>query len=247
MKLVLFDIDGTLIAHKDKTTQIGFPRFSYAIKKVYGVSIDFSATSVYNGCVDKQIVRSVVPEAVFSQKEFDIRWPGIRDALLEYAVKQTSDGKQLYEPIEDAVALAMLLHVNQDYQIGLLSGNVEKIARWKLKHAGIPNIFSLELFSDQFDNRTDLAKSVFEKYRTKFQCDIQPNNIVVIGDSIHDIRCGKAIGAKTIAVATGVSTGIGGIHGGNQYVENLKQEHPDILVDSLMDKKVLDFFHVNRT
>lgn len=246
MKLVLFDIDGTLIYHIDQTKQCGFPRFEHAIKQIYGVNVRFSVKSSYNGWVDKQIVRSIISESLFPEKEFNDRWLNMGDALFAYAERQAAGGKKLYGPIQDAVSLAILLSGDKKYRIGLLTGNVKQMAYWKLDHAGIPSIFSFGLFGDTVDNRILLAKSVFDTFRNIFHKDILPSDIIIIGDSIHDVRCGKAIGAKTIAVATGTLTGKAGIHGGSQYKKDLESEHPDLLVESLMDKSVLDYFGIKK-
>ena len=243
MKLVLFDIDGTLICHTDKIKQAGFPRFMYAVKQAYGIDITF--TTGYNGWVDKQIIRSVVPEHLFSKIEFDKQWPKAKDALYSYAKHQESDGTKLYGSVEDAVNLARVLHNDSRYTLGVLTGNIEKMAHWKLHHAGVPNFFPFGVYSDAFDDRISLTKSIFEKVKKEFNINIQGDDITIIGDSIYDVRCGKAIGAKTIAVSTGILTGKGGIHGGkSDYKMSLEQENPDLLVDSLMDTKVLDFFHL---
>ena len=242
MKLVLFDIDGTLIYHISYGKQVGFPRFTYAIKKAYGIDVSF--TNGYHGWTDKQIIRSAVPQDLFPHDSFEARWDRAKDALYEYAQKQSASGKTLYGIIPDAVQLVNLLYDDPRYTVGLLTGNIKKMAYWKLAHTGIPNIFSIGVFGDDADDRIALAQSVFEKVRKELHVDIQGSDITVIGDAIYDVRCGKAIGARTIAVSTGHTTGIGGIHDSGLYIESLKQEHPDILVPSLMDKRVRDYFRI---
>jgi len=247
MKLVLFDIDGTLVSHHKILKNVGFPRFEYAIKHVYGVEVFFGPGMNYNGWVDKQIVRWGVRKYNIKNSDFEKKWPKIADALLAYVKKQEKEvyPQKLYAQIADAVNLATALSHKKDVKLGVLTGNVEKMALWKLKHAEIDHLFSFGVCSDAFEDRMLMAKSVFKKARAFFHVSFQPKDVTVIGDSIHDIRCGKAIGAKTIAVTTGILTSIGGIHGGPQYVSELKQEHPDILVDTLMDEKVLQFFHLD--
>lgn len=242
MKLVLFDIDGTLVYHIDQSKRIGFPRFEYAIKKVYGIDVRFPDGTNYSGLVDKQIVRSIVPESLFPKAEFDKHWPQMSGALFECAQRQALEDKNLYDTVTDTVKLASLLHGDPHYYLGLLTGNVEKIAYWKLENAGVPDIFSFGVFGDCFDDRISLARSVFETVQEKFHRKVGPKDITVIGDAVGDIQCGKAIGANTIIVMTAPILRKAGIHGGSQYKKNLKSEHPDLLVESLMDKSVLDYF-----
>jgi phosphoglycolate phosphatase-like HAD superfamily hydrolase len=242
MKLVLFDIDGTLIYHIDLSRKIGFPRFENAIKKVYGIDVHFSDTGGYNGWTDKQIIRSIIPEALFPQKLFEARFLEMGDALVACADIQASDGKKMYGMISDAVTLATRLQKDSRYTLGILTGNVEKMAWWKLRHVGIPMMFPFGLFGDTSDDRIALSKSVFDAVWKKFHTHIQSEDITIIGDTIHDIRCGKAIGAKTIGVSTGILKHNEGIHGGTNYIDNLKKEQPDFLVDSLMDPSILEYF-----
>ena len=240
MKLVLFDIDGTLISHVGARTQIGFPRFEYAIKKVYGVDITFSNTQNYAGMVDYQIVRSAVPQKMYGDKAFDQKWPQISDALYEFANKKSETEKNLYAPIKGAVMLAKLLSRKPDTRLGVFTGNVKKMGQWKLACTGILGIFPFGLYSDTFKDKIMLARSVFDTYEDKYHERIRGEDITIIGDTVHDVRCGKAIGARTIAV-TAETRSKAGIHV-SSYYDDLKREHPDLLVQSLMDRRVLDFF-----
>ena len=123
-------------------------------------------------------------------------------ALHEAVLKQAGSSDKLYVPIPEAVTLAQRLFENHFF-IGLLTGNVERMARWKLDHAGVPDIFVFGLFGDDVDDRVTLAKTVFEKAKNHFGITFLPKDIVVVGDAIGDIRCAKAIGATTIIAMTG--------------------------------------------
>jgi phosphoglycolate phosphatase-like HAD superfamily hydrolase len=240
MKLVLFDIDGTLISHVGARTQIGFPRFEYAIKKVYGVDITFSNTQNYAGMVDYQIVRSAVPQETYGDKAFDQKWPQMSDALYEFAAKKSETGKNLYAPIKGAVTLARILSRKDNTRVGFITGNVKKMGQWKLACTGILSIFPFGIYSDKFKDRIALVRSVFDAYEAKYHEKIAGEDVTIIGDTVYDVRCGKAIGARTIAV-TAETRSKAGIHV-SSYYDDLKREHPDLLVQSLMDRRVLDFF-----
>lgn len=243
MKLVLFDIDGTLIAHVGGIKQVGFPRFIHAIKDVYGMEITPDLSANYNGMLDKSITRALMSRIHISEKEFEEKWPKISHALARYAKLQEKGGVILYQSIADAVILASMLYRRKDVRIGLLTGNVERMAWWKLGHAGILQLFSFGLFGDDVDDRVTLAKTVFEKAEKHFDILFQPCDITVIGDTIYDIRCGKAIGAVTIAVTTGVHTGT---KPSSTYREDLADEKPDFLVDSLLDQKIVNYFGLEK-
>lgn len=231
-KLILFDIDGTLIYHVGGGP-VGLRRFAFAMQRVYSVPGDFNP-SEYNGMIDRQMAWNIVSRHGVARKTFLEKFPSYIAGMLEY-LKEGAKKEKLYEPISEAVTLVKELRKRTDIALGIITGNAKRIADWKLDHAGIPHeYFLLGLYGEEADDRQALAKLVFEKAQSVFHQPFAPNDIVVIGDTVHDIRAGKAIGAKTIAVTTG-------LHGDRAL---LAKEKPDFLVDSLTDKSVRDFFGV---
>lgn len=234
-KLVLFDIDGTLIHHVSGQMTVGWPRFIYALKKVYGVDIKTDLSGKFMGMIDRQISWELVRMQGITKQEFDNKFPLVGNFLLEYAKGQEKKATPLYTPIADAVTLAKKLLTNDAFRVGLLTGNVERMGWWKLQHAGITNFFDWGLFGDEVDDKSMLAQTIIKKAKDHFSIEFIPSNIFVIGDSIYDVRSGKAIGLLTIAVTTG-----------GHSREDLEKEKPDLLVDSLMDKRVLDLLGLEK-
>ena len=76
-------------------------------------------------------------------------------------------------------------------------------ARLKLEHVGIWNYFEFGAFADDSSNRNELGPFALRRAKEKLGIDFPPERVWIIGDTPHDIACGKAIGAKTIGVATG--------------------------------------------
>lgn len=232
MKLVLFDIDGTLIYHAGKTPR-SLGRFAWAMQQTWGVSADFDA-SEFNGMIDREMAWNIVSRHGVSRKAFLEKFPSYIAAMLAYLEEGAREAK-LYEPIADAKTLIKNLRKRKKIVLGLITGNAKRIADWKLDHAGIPHeYFLIGLYGEEADSRQMLAKLVFEKCKRILGQSVAAADIIVIGDTVHDVRAGRAIGAKTIAVTTG-------LHGDRQV---LAAEKPDLLVDSLMDKTVRDFFGV---
>ena len=87
--------------------------------------------------------------------------------------------------------------------LGLLTGNIQLGAEIKLRHFGLWEIFQFGGFADDHEDRNHIAVAALERARRVMGKDLQPQEIVVIGDTPFDVRCGKFIGAKTLAVATG--------------------------------------------
>ncbi len=229
-KLVLFDIDGTLIYH------IGVRKWEEqyyeGLSKVYGITGDYDVMQ-YNGTVERLLAWELVKQQrKMSRDEFLKKFPDYVDVMhgfLEHWGKNT----KLFHIIPDAITFVQLLKKKQPNVVrGILSGNARKIAQWKLSHTGLLEYFSFGLYGDEADDRVELAGQVFAKAKTRFALDLKPKDIVVIGDTVFDIRCGKAIGATTIAVTTGM-------HGSP---DELAKEKPDYLVNSLMDPMILNLF-----
>ena len=229
-KLVLFDIDGTLI--RSLLQVRAFERFTYAIKKVYGIDIhtDLALTGGrYNGTGDRWIILDLMKESVLSKQEIIEGLPEIANEFCSYLDKMAMH-QQVYEVIHDARMLVDTVVSSPHHIASVLTGNLEKSAQWKLKHAGYKLFYDFGIFGQEADQRQDLAALVFSKSKNHLGFEIPPQNIVIIGDTVHDVRCGKAIGAMTIAVSSGL----------NVDKKSLEQEKPDLLVDSLMDKRVLE-------
>jgi phosphoglycolate phosphatase-like HAD superfamily hydrolase len=87
--------------------------------------------------------------------------------------------------------------------LALLTGNVERGAKVKLEHYGLWHFFEFGAFADDHHDRNELGAFARQRAREKHGIEFESAAIDVIGDTPHDIACGKAIGARTIAVATG--------------------------------------------
>ena len=230
-KLVLFDIDGTLIYHAGSGAR-GIARFAHAMQAAYGISLDLDFAK-YNGMIDRQMAWDIAKQHGVTREKFLEKFPAYAEAMLAF-LQEGAEKEPLYQLIDDAVALVHCLKKRSDIALGIITGNVKRIAEWKLDHAGLAGIISFGLYGDEADDRNALARLVFNKAQEEFHQALAPADIVVIGDTVHDIRCGRAIGAMTIAVTTGY-------HGAR---EPLLAEKPDFLVDSLMEKSVRDFLGV---
>ena len=116
------------------------------------------------------------------------------------------------------------LQQGQQNVLALLTGNIARGAKLKLQHYGIWDFFEFGAFADDHHDRNELGPFAQRRAREKHAIDFPPDAIDVIGDTPHDIACGKAIGARTIAVATG-----------NFSREQLAAHEPDWLVDDFSE------------
>jgi phosphoglycolate phosphatase-like HAD superfamily hydrolase len=87
--------------------------------------------------------------------------------------------------------------------IGLLTGNIRLGAEIKLRRYGIWEPFVTGGFADDHEDRDQIAHCARQRGEQVLGERLRGDEILVVGDTPHDIRCGRAIGARTLAVATG--------------------------------------------
>lgn len=162
MKLVLFDIDGTIMdwpqEHKDS--------FGVAAKKVFGLN-DFKMVGGM-GWTEQQIIIESLKAAGLEETTIKAKMPEIMDAMAEYFEGQIVEVKILPGAIDFLKALD-----KEGVLMGCVTGNLERIARSKLKKAGINDYFKLGGFGNDHISRTELAKLAIKKSRRKFWFSIQ--------------------------------------------------------------------------
>lgn len=95
------------------------------------------------------------------------------------------------------------LHGQDEIVFGLLTGNIRDGAYRKLSHFALDHYFTFGGFGDDHTDRDDVARSALVAVAEETENRYHPDRIWVIGDTPADVKCGRAIGARTIAVATG--------------------------------------------
>jgi len=238
MKLILFDIDGTLVSQDGASVfemkPEGETKFSYAIRTVFGKQIHVDMTK-FNGYVDRSILWYSADSVGIKRSDFERELPRLAVEMHNY-MKQSNLDVSLYHPIETARQFVDLVIDSKTIAYGILSGNVQSIGQWKLDKAGYNHMFQFGVYGEEADDRIELAKKTAIRADAFFHTTFAARDISVIGDTVHDVRCGKAIGAHTIAVMTGR----------HHDPTVLDAEHPDFLVDTLMDNSVLDYFGLKK-
>lgn len=193
-KLILWDIDGTLI----RTNRAGIIALVRAFAAIHGREPDPERVDVA-GRTDRWIIaRMLEQEGVTATPE------AIHQILEGYLQLLGSEltarpGRVLPGILE----LLETLHARQDVVQALLTGNVERGARIKLEHFRVAHYFQFGAFGDDSPLRNDLGPHALRRAKERHAVEFAPDRVFVIGDTPHDIECGKVIGARTIAVATG--------------------------------------------
>jgi phosphoglycolate phosphatase len=219
MRLVLFDIDGTLL----NSEGLGRASMQRALGEVFGSP--GNPAYRYDGKTDKQIVRDVMRLEGHSDEHIDSRMESLILLYLEGLRVGAKSGNFKVRPHVGVLQLLDALEQRKDVVLGLLTGNVEAGARVKLTAAGIdPDRFRVNAFGSDHEHRPELPAIAQRRASETLGLDIAGERVVVIGDTPADIECGRSLGAKAIAVATGHYT-----------VEQLEKHNPYAVFPSLED------------
>jgi phosphoglycolate phosphatase len=195
-RLVLFDIDGTLI------TDRGAAREAYdtAIREVYGYSGDLHRYD-FSGRTDPQITHMVLSAAGVSDDDIEASLPRLWEIYLANLERTaTPERVQTLPGIAD---LMYELSGRSGVMLALLTGNIEAGARLKLAAAGLNCYFPFGAFGSDSPRREELPPIAVERASAFDRQHFSGRDVVIIGDSIYDIRCGTPHGATTIAIASG--------------------------------------------
>jgi phosphoglycolate phosphatase-like HAD superfamily hydrolase len=196
--LLLFDIDGTLLiraadAHRDA--------LSRAIREVHGVDMgdDFVATA---GRTDPAICRSMLMLAGVEAKAIDDGAQAVQDAAIAAYAELCPEDLSDHVPAGAVECLDRL--ASEDHVLSLVTGNLEPIARLKLRRAGLGGRFSRGQGAFGSDHEDRAALPAVARARAGGRERPHPRaDTVVIGDTPLDVQCARADGVRCIAVATG--------------------------------------------
>ena len=217
MRLVLFDIDGTLL------TSEGMGRA--AMRRALGETFGSPGNPAYryDGKTDKQIVRDVMRLEGHSDLHIDSKMEKLIEVYLDGLRSGAKSGKFNVSPLEGVVEVLDALENREDVVLGLLTGNVEPGARIKLTAAGInPDRFRVNAFGSDHEHRPQLPAIALRRANEKLGLDIAGERMVVICDTPADIECGRSLGARSIGVASG-----------HYSVEQLQEHDPYAVFPSL--------------
>lgn len=193
--LILFDIDGTLI----DTGGAGLEAIRLAARDLYGDRVTVPELDV-RGATDAGLARDVL--TAFGLKVGPAAVGELYEAYLvrlrEQLGESSFEGKVL-PGVRDLLAFLE----EAGAVVGLLTGNVEAGARLKLQRFGLDHYFSFGAFGHEHTERDELGPVAVSRAEEVHQRRFSPLETVVVGDTPRDISCGHAMGARTIAVATG--------------------------------------------
>lgn len=216
--LLLFDIDGTLLL----SGRAGVRAMTLAFEHVFGVPDAFAAFTVA-GHTDSFLVSHALRGAGLDDTpDAHARFRTIYLQLLPDEILKRGTGR--HEVMPGVRELLGRVSQADAAHLALLTGNYEPAAHIKLRHFDLGHFFSWGAFGEDSIHRDDLARLVLERAVQRGVPPAARDNVVVVGDTPHDIACARAVGARVIAVATGGYT-----------VDELRESGADAVFDDLSD------------
>lgn len=196
MRLILFDIDGTLL-HCGPQVR---PVFSSSLEEVYGIAGDLAGYD-FRGKTDPQIVLDLQRGAGLPAERVRRHLPRFQRTYLERLDRCLArDGMQL---LDGVLELLERLAGRADVTLGLLTGNWEGGARIKLERFDLNRFFGFGAFGDGIWDRRDLPPVALARAREVTGQETPPEEVLIVGDSLLDVACARAHGIPSLAVATG--------------------------------------------
>ena len=219
IRIVLFDIDGTLI----HSGGAGIAAFARAFAEEFGAH-DGTERMKFAGRTDVSLVREffglhgIEASPANFQRFFEAYVLRLREIIAHRPGGACAGVPEFYEALRRAPEPPL---------IGLLTGNIRRGAEIKLGHYGWWDKFAFGAFADDSENRDEIAAAALRRGGEILGRAVHGDEALVIGDTPLDVRCGRAIGARTLAVATGGAT-----------LEDLEACRPDWVVKDLSEAKV---------
>lgn len=214
--LLLFDIDGTLTW--------GGPAkeaFQLGLETVFGTSGPIEDHD-FSGKTDPQIARELMSRAGIPPEDFEAGIAALWDAYLTELERRIADAPVRVLP--GAADLVRTLHVRGEVCLGLVTGNLQRGALLKLGSVGLADFFPVGGFGSDHEHRDALPPVALRRAGLHWGREFAGRDAVIIGDTPRDIACGRAVGATTVAVATG-----------RFDAETLRSFEPDVLLSDLSD------------
>ena len=222
-RLVLFDIDGTLVSSKGG---IGRQAISRVMGEIHGAPVEVTPEECA-GRPDPQIVRNVLRRLGYTEERASALLPRAMGLYLDRleATYSIRAGAYCYPGVQDLLAF---LASESGVVLGLLTGNHERGAGIKLRPFGLDRYFPFGAFGSDHEERPRLPAIAVARAKERTGIGFHGKDIVIVGDTVHDVSCGRHLGVTAVAVTTGPASR-----------DELQAEGADLVVDSLAPTEAL--------
>jgi phosphoglycolate phosphatase len=217
MKLIIFDLDQTLVdflSVHDEVTRRVFKKFFNVDVRL--TEIDFTGKSLTENFSELARLKDI-PEDIFQKKSNQL----LESYETTFGESLPNDATKYVLPGAKELLSELL---KTDHIVVLYTGDSSKIVNHVFRATGLGRYFKFCFYGTEVATRSDMVKLAINKAEKSTGREFRGKNIVIIGDSVRDIECGKLVSALTIAVATGFHS-----------KEELLKTEPDYLFNNLKD------------
>ena len=230
MKLILFDIDGTLLSTEGAARRA----FHDTLLEVYGTAGPIDTHS-FAGKTDPQIAVELLTlgglEPAAIEAGLDRLWQGYL-ARLEVELRRNGHRTRVMPGV--VALLDRLARMPDAATLALLTGNIAPGAALKLDSGGLGGRFDFGAFGSDHASRERLPAIAVERAHERTGRRFRGADVIVLGDTPFDISCGRGIGCRAAAVATGPFAGEALASAGADVVWETLEE-TDAIVEWLLD------------
>jgi phosphoglycolate phosphatase len=197
-RLVLFDIDGTLLL----SDGAGRRAIHRALIEIFGDT--GPADHRFDGKTDPQIVRELMRTVGHEDAHIDEHMEDLFARYVAFLREELQDPEHHAAALPGVPELLDALAQREDVTLGLLTGNLVDGAWAKLEAVGIdPALFRVGAYGTDHELRPRLPEIAQQRARDLLGIEVPGSRVVIIGDTPADVECGRGIGARAIGVATG--------------------------------------------
>ena len=227
LRVLLFDIDGTLIRAVRRPEYRG--RIRQMLLDIFGTCGRISEVD-FAGKTDLAIYREALECEGISPAKIRVLLPAL-EAEMVRILNDLSTRGEVFRLCAGVRELLAWISNDPRYLPSLLTGNVEGLAEAKLRTVGIYHYFKGRgAFGNDAEERDHLPAIAAARISEQIGNTLLPERFIIIGDTPRDISCARHFGARAVAVASG-----------SHYVEQLSLHNPDAVLKDLTDTaKVLD-------
>ena len=199
MKLILFDIDGTLLSTEGAARRA----FHATLLEVYDTAGPIDTHS-FAGKTDPQIARELLRLAGLPDAAIDAGLPRLWQGYLRRLAEELAADDHRTQVMPGVVSLLDRLAGMEDrVLVALLTGNIRPGAVLKLESGGLASRFRFGAFGSDDERRDRLPAIAVERAHEHTGRRFAGGAVIVLGDTPNDVSCGRGIGCRAAAVATG--------------------------------------------
>ena len=199
MRLILFDLDGTLLS----SGGIGRRSTRLALESVFGTAGNLDEFYP-GGRTQEAIFVDTLADAGIGLDQFHDKRDELYQTFLDNFQGILDQGDYQINTLPGAIQLIEYLNSNENFVLGLVTGNHTEAARLKMLNAGLdPNVYLAGAYGEESSNRPDLVPLAKDRAETITGKEFPEYYTIVVGDTTRDVLSAKSVNATSFAVTTG--------------------------------------------